>query len=146
MFSSMSASLELEGRSAALVVSRNLVFGGTSGSLSAAGGHQAWRHVFGGGTGCVHCLRLVSRIMMSMSQFPTPGPPLRERDGSTRLRVCIPDFVIGWAVVAIGASGVRDAGVSLTVFVAARLPMAFADGAGVGCEESVMTVVGVNRA
>ena len=29
--------------------------------------------------------------MISASQLPTPGPPLRERDGNTRFcRVCIP--------------------------------------------------------
>lgn len=34
--------------------------------------------------GVVHCLLNVSRIKLSASQLPTPGPPRRERDGKIR--------------------------------------------------------------
>ncbi|PSR72575.1 hypothetical protein PHLCEN_2v11568 [Hermanssonia centrifuga] len=56
----------------------------------------------------IHRRLRVSSIITSTSQLPTPGPPLLERDGSTRFwRVCIPDFE-GVPGVDAGGAGVEN--------------------------------------
>ena len=72
---------------------------------------------------------------MSTSVLPTPGPPLREREGNTR-------FCLVWTPGFAGAFGVADGGAGVTdsclgagepfaeVPLAGRFPCAFAEGMG----------------
>lgn len=61
--------------------------------------------------GDVRLRLIVSRIITSVSQFPTPGPPRRERVGNTRFwRVFIPSFAAGACAVDFGLLGWNGAG------------------------------------
>lgn len=54
---------------------------------------------------------MVSRIITSVSQLPTPGPPRRERVGKTRFcRVFIPSFELEACADTGGFFGVAGAG------------------------------------
>ena len=134
------------GTSEEFVVSKNLVSAGMSGSLSTGPPNQHFTNVPEDKEDSQRRLR-VSRIIISTSVLPTPGPPLRERDGSTRFcLVCIPGFA--------GAFGVADGGAGVTdsclgtgegfaeVPLAGRFPWAFAEGGGASLGfESVMVIM-----
>ena len=66
------------------VVSMNEVFAGISGSFSAVVDISVRETYFKVCFRHIHLRFRVSRINISTSQVPTPGPPRREREGRTR--------------------------------------------------------------
>ncbi len=61
--------------------------------------------------GDVHLRFIVSRIITSVSQLPTPGPPRRERVGKTRFcRVFMPAFATGGCASDCGLPACGGAG------------------------------------